>query len=59
MAAIPTYPSGYWSFTIGSKKLDPTVSNLSDTIDIETKYYTKALHKASFVLPKFVEDLIN
>lgn len=59
MAAIPTYPSGYWSFTIGSKKLDPTVSNLSDTIDIETKYYTKALHKASFVLPKFVEDLIK
>lgn len=59
MAAIPTYPSGYWSFTIGSKKLDPTVSNLSDTIDIETKYYTKALHKASFVLPRFVEDLIN
>ncbi|MEL5900106.1 spermidine synthase, partial [Clostridium sporogenes] len=30
-----------------------------DTIYIETKYYTKALHKASFVLPKFVEDLIK
>ncbi|HGG0418268.1 polyamine aminopropyltransferase [Clostridium botulinum] len=59
MAAIPTYPSGYWSFTIGSKKLDPTVADLSNTIDIETKYYTKALHKASFVLPKFVEDLIK
>lgn len=59
MAAIPTYPSGYWSFTIGSKKLDPTAADLSNTIDIETKYYTKALHKASFVLPKFVEDLIK
>ncbi|AVQ38995.1 spermidine synthase [Clostridium botulinum] len=59
MAAIPTYPSGYWSFTIGSKKLDPATADLSNTIDIETKYYTKALHKASFVLPKFVEDLIK
>ncbi|NFE66672.1 polyamine aminopropyltransferase [Clostridium sporogenes] len=59
MAAIPTYPSGYWSFTIGSKKLDPATADLSNTIDIETKYYTKALHKASFVLPKFVEDLIE
>ncbi|ENK0839147.1 polyamine aminopropyltransferase [Clostridium sporogenes] len=59
MAAIPTYPSGYWSFTIGSKKLDPATADLSNTIDIETKYYTKALHKASFVLPKFVEGLIK
>ncbi|NFG96764.1 polyamine aminopropyltransferase [Clostridium sporogenes] len=59
MAAIPTYPSGYWSFTIGSKKLDPATADLSNNIDIETKYYTKALHKASFVLPKFVEDLIK
>lgn len=59
MAAIPTYPSGYWSFTIGSKKLDPATADFSNTIDIETKYYTKALHKASFVLPKFVEDLIK
>ncbi|EPY2273138.1 polyamine aminopropyltransferase [Clostridium sporogenes] len=59
MAAIPTYPSGYWSFTIGSKKLDPTSTDISNTIDIRTKYYTKALHKASFVLPKFIEDLIK
>ncbi|MCR1972785.1 polyamine aminopropyltransferase [Clostridium sporogenes] len=59
MAAIPTYPSGYWSFTLGSKKLDPAAADLLNTIDIETKYYTKALHKASFVLPKFVEDLIK
>ena len=59
MAAIPTYPSGYWSFTIGSKKLDPAIPDLSNTIDIQTKYYTKALHKASFTLPKFVEDLIK
>lgn len=57
MAGIPTYPSGFWSFTVGSKKYDPETVDLSNTIDIETKYYTKKLHSACFVLPKFVEDL--
>lgn len=57
MAGIPTYPSGFWSFTVGSKTYDPETVDLSNTIDIDTKYYTKKLHKACFVLPKFVEDL--
>lgn len=59
MAAIPTYPSGFWSFTVGSKKHDPKTVDLSNTIDVDTKYYTKELHKACFVLPKFVEDIIK
>jgi spermidine synthase len=59
MAAIPTYPSGYWSFTVGSKKYDPETVDLTNTIDIETKYYTKKLHKSSFTLPKYVEALIK
>lgn len=57
MAGIPTYPSGFWSFTVGSKKHDPETADLSNSIDIDTKYYTKKLHKACFVLPKFVEEL--
>lgn len=59
MAAIPTYPSGYWSFTIGSKKYDPETVDLSDAASIPTKYYTKKLHKACFTLPKYIEDLIS
>ncbi|MCI1944312.1 polyamine aminopropyltransferase [Clostridium luticellarii] len=59
MAGIPTYPSGFWSFTLGSKRYDPQKVNLSSTADINTKYYTKELHIASFVLPKFIEDLIR
>lgn len=56
-ANIPTYPSGLWTFTMGSKKYDPV--NVADERfhEIETKYYTKELHKAAFVLPKFVADL--
>lgn len=57
MAGIPTYPSGYWSFTIGSKKYDPENVDLSNKLELDTKYYTKKLHQACFVLPKFVEDL--
>ncbi|SIT69976.1 spermidine synthase [Edaphobacillus lindanitolerans] len=56
-ANIPTYPSGLWCFTLGSKKYDPLAVEESRFHDIETKYYTEELHKAAFVLPKFVRDL--
>ncbi|MCP3761514.1 polyamine aminopropyltransferase [Domibacillus sp. A3M-37] len=56
-ANIPTYPSGLWCFTIGSKKYDPLAVEDGRFHEIETKYYTKELHKASFALPKFVQDL--
>lgn len=58
-ANIPTYPSGLWTFTIGSKKYDPLEVEEARFHDIETKYYTKELHKAAFVLPRFVSELIN
>jgi len=59
MAAIPTYPGGYWSFTIGSKGLDPSQIDISSIPPLDTKYYTPEIHKACFVLPKFIKDLIN
>ncbi|MHC1682346.1 MAG: polyamine aminopropyltransferase [Clostridiaceae bacterium] len=54
---IPTYPGVQWTFTLGSKKYDPEEVDLSSKPDFETKYYTKKLHKAAFVLPKYIEDL--
>lgn len=59
MAAIPTYPGGFWSFTIGSKKYDPANPDIEKIKISDTKYYTPNLHKACFVLPKFVEDIIK
>ncbi|WP_028784147.1 polyamine aminopropyltransferase [Thalassobacillus devorans] len=56
-ANIPTYPSGLWTFTIGSKQYDPLEVQEERFHDMETKYYTKELHKAAFALPKFVKDL--
>lgn len=56
-ANIPTYPSGLWTFTMGSKKYDPLAIDETQIAEINTKYYSPRLHKAAFVLPKFVEDL--
>lgn len=59
IANVPTYPSGMWTFTLGSKKYDPLEVRDDRFFDIDTKYYTKELHKAAFVLPKFVADLVK
>ncbi|REJ09309.1 polyamine aminopropyltransferase [Halobacillus trueperi] len=56
-ANIPTYPSGLWTFTMGSKVHDPLKVNEERFTDIDTKYYTDEIHQACFALPKFVKDL--
>jgi spermidine synthase len=56
---IPTYPSGLWTFTLGSKKHDPAQVDPANIPDIETRYYTPELHRAAFVLPRFVRDLVT
>lgn len=64
IAFIPSYPMGLWSFTLGSKRLDPVTdfeesraraweASLKDRL----KYYNAELHRAAFVLPSFVRDL--
>ncbi|MBN9655222.1 spermidine synthase [Halobacillus sp. GSS1] len=56
-ANIPTYPSGLWTFTMGSKVHDPLQVAEDRFTDIDTKYYTDDIHRACFALPKFVKDL--
>ena len=58
-ANVPTYPSGLWTFTMGSKKHDPLAVDESTIPELDTKYYSPRLHKAAFALPKFVEKLVN
>lgn len=57
--SIPTYPSGYWSFTMGSKKYDPLETDVSKIPAVDTKYYCAEIHKSIFALPKFVADIIK
>jgi spermidine synthase len=58
-ASIPTYPSGLWSFTIGSKKYNPIEVDETKLHQIDTRYYHPRMHKALFQLPVFVQELIT
>lgn len=60
LASIPTYPSGLWSFTIGSKQYDPTViADAARAQALSTRYYTPELHQACFSLPRLAADLVK
>ncbi|WP_091833472.1 polyamine aminopropyltransferase [Marininema halotolerans] len=56
-ASIPTYPSGLWSFTLGSKGKDPLDVEMSQLPELDTKYFQPDLFHALFKLPRFVEGL--
>ncbi len=55
--AMPTYPSGMWTYTLGSKTVDPV--DIRRPAPEGTRYYTEDIHKAAFVLPPFVKDLLK
>jgi spermidine synthase len=59
LASIPTYPSGLWSFTMGSKKYKPEDGDMcrAEVIGKMTKYYNHQIHHSTFVLPNFVRAL--
>ncbi|HHW06442.1 MAG TPA: polyamine aminopropyltransferase [Clostridia bacterium] len=59
LAHIPTYPGGCWSFTLGSKKYDPEQVDPVGMPELDTKYYSPEIHKAAFVLPPFVKEIIE
>ena len=61
-AHIPTSPSGYWLFGFASKKYHPLENMDADgwnALQIDTRYYTTNLHKGAFMLPKYVEDMLE
>jgi spermidine synthase len=62
MAYIPTYPSGLWSFAFCSKRYHPINDfdeNRIRATNIYTNYYNPDVHRASFALPNFVEQLLK
>ncbi|MDD6037642.1 MAG: polyamine aminopropyltransferase [bacterium] len=61
-AHIPTCPSGYWLFGFASKKYHPIEDfrpKWWNDKKIQTWYYTTNLHTGAFMLPKYVEDLLE
>lgn len=61
-AHIPTYPSGHWLFGFASKKYHPIKDLKADwwkSLEIKTRYYNTNLHKGSFYLPNYVEEMLE
>lgn len=61
-AHIPTCPSGYWLFGFASKKyhpLDDFKPKEWKKLGIDTRYYTANLHRGAFMLPKYVEIMLE
>lgn len=59
LANVPTYPGGLWSFTMGSKKYDPLEVDQKKIPEMNTRYYSPAIHHSCFVLPPFVQELLK
>ncbi|MCL6548946.1 MAG: polyamine aminopropyltransferase [Alicyclobacillus sp.] len=58
LAYVPTYPTGMWSFTLGSKRHQPLPGpQAARTAGL--RYYSPEVHRAAFVLPPFVQELIR
>lgn len=58
LAPVPTYPSGSWSFTIGSKQYDPLLRTDDRGLAGLLRYYNADVHQAAFQLPNFVREIL-
>jgi spermidine synthase len=54
--AVPTYPTGMWTY--GAASLAPNPARPLREVT-GTRYYTSEIHKAAFVLPPFLKELIG
>lgn len=57
VTVMPTYPGALWTFTLASKEYDPV--ECVRRLDLETRFYTPELHKASFALPRLIKDIVG
>ncbi len=59
LTAMPGYISGPWSFTLGTKKYDPTVLAQDREVLNGLKYYNEKVHQAAFILPQYISDMLR
>ena len=55
--AMPTYPSGMWTYTAGSKSPDPSLPVREAPAG--TRYYSSDIHRGAFYLPPFLTELLK
>ena len=64
LAAIPTYPSGLWSFHLVSKQNIHPIQSLDMakllkfTEDKKLNYYSPEIHQSAFTLPPYVKNML-
>jgi spermidine synthase len=62
---VPIYPAMLWSWVIGSDEVDPasfdevSLRSRLDGMASQLRVYTPSMHRAAFVLPKFVQTLLQ
>ncbi len=54
---MPTYPTGFWTYTVGSKRYDPSVP--VRPAPEGCRYYSSEVHAAAFALPPFLREMIG
>ena len=59
LAAVPTYPSGNWSFLMGSRAGETSLPQCRDYAQLQTKYYDRHIHLASFALPRYLAEALT
>jgi spermidine synthase len=60
LAAIQTYQAGLWVFQLASKKYNPLDAIAPGRFKgFDFKYYNYELHKACFILPQFVREILK
>lgn len=55
---IPTYISGPWTFTVGTKQYDPRSIVTDKPVLTGLKYYNREVHQAAFALPEFIKNML-
>ena len=56
-----SYPSGWWTFTLGAKGVDPAEEfreAAAAARGFPTRYYNERVHRGSFMLPTAVAELV-
>ena len=56
-APIATYGGNWWTFSVGSKKLDPR--EIRRKLSVKTKYYSREIHKCAFLPREMYERLMS
>ncbi len=59
LAAVPTYPSGLWSFSLGANGDLQDAALRPELRDMPTRYWTPQIQRSCFDLPKFVQELVR